>query len=422
MRTAVSADTVYSVQAVSLFRRFRRWFHDRPLLADTLFAIMLALLYVFSYAVGAQITPGTVFVWSDALLLTVPFAPIAIRRKQLWLAIVLAVTILAAAVFTEQWALGGDAGIGFFVLTYTAAAHRDFPQAIAATVVMWLPVHLVVSFVTAANAPLSTRVSVILLNTVMAVTAFWIGFVMRNRRLKFEELADRARVAEESREALAAQAVADEQRRIARELHDVVAHHISVIGVMSEGAKRVLRTNPDAAEEALTTVNQTARTALREMRDILTVLRQGQAESGNADLEPQPTVESIRALVAQTKEAGLPVRYSVRGEEYPLPTGVSLAVYRIVQEALTNTIKHAGPNAKAGVVVDYGPDEFRVSIGDSGRGAPVVTHFSGGHGLIGMRERATLYGGTLQAGPQPGGGYLVEARFPKNAHLQGVSQ
>ncbi len=287
---------------------------------------------------------------------------------------------------------------------------------------MWFPVHLLVYFVSAADAAPATRSILVLLNTVMAATVFWIGFVMRNRRLKFEELADRARVAEESREALAAQAVADEQRRIARELHDVVAHHISVIGVMSEGAKRVLRTNPDAAEEALATVNQTARTALREMRDILTVLRSGQEEPDSADLEPQPTVDSLRALVAQTKDAGLPVRYSVRGEEYPLPTGVSLAVYRIVQEALTNTIKHAGPKAKAGVVVDYGQEEFRVSIGDSGRGAPVITHFSGGHGLIGMRERATLYGGSLQAGPQPGGGYLVEARFPKNAHLQGASQ
>nr|WP_277605714.1 sensor histidine kinase [Glycomyces sp. L485] len=245
---------------------------------------------------------------------------------------------------------------------------------------------------------------------------------MRNRREKVEELSDRARIAEQSQEALAAQAVADEQRRIARELHDVVAHHISVIGVMSEGAKRVLRTDPDTAEEALTTVNQTARTALREMRDILTVLRQGQEDPGNADLEPQPTVDSLRALVAQTKEAGLPVRYNVRGAEYPLPTGVSLAVYRIVQEALTNTIKHAGPKAKAGVVVDYGELQFSVSIGDSGRGAPVMTGFSGGHGLIGMRERATLYGGTLQAGPQSGGGYLVEARFPKNAHLQGVKR
>ncbi|WP_051815727.1 sensor histidine kinase, partial [Glycomyces tenuis] len=314
------------------------------------------------------------------------------------------------------------AGIGFFVLTYTVAAHLPFHRAVAAAAAMWFPVHLLVYFVSAADAAPATRSILVLLNTVMAATVFWIGFVMRNRRLKFEELADRARVAEESREALAAQAVADEQRRIARELHDVVAHHISVIGVMSEGAKRVLRTNPDAAEEALATVNQTARTALREMRDILTVLRSGQEEPDSADLEPQPTVDSLRALVAQTKDAGLPVRYSVRGEEYPLPTGVSLAVYRIVQEALTNTIKHAGPKAKAGVVVDYGQEEFRVSIGDSGRGAPVITHFSGGHGLIGMRERATLYGGSLQAGPQPGGGYLVEARFPKNAHLQGASQ
>ena len=408
------------MQVATRFQSLRCWFHGRPFLTDTLFMLAIAWAYIGSYAVGAQITPDVEFHWNEALQLAAPIAPIAIRRKWLWGAVGLSIAIIATAVVTDQWMLAGDAGIGFFVLTYTAAAHRDFPRAIAAAVIMWTAVHLTVYFVSAADADPATRIALILLNSALAATVFWVGFVMRNRRMKLEELSDRARIAEETREALAAQAVSDEQRRIARELHDVVAHHISVIGVMSEGAKRVLRTDPDAAEEALTTVNQTARTALREMRDILTVLRRGQEETGNAELEPQPTVDSLRALVAQTKDAGLPVRYSVRGEEYPLPTGVSLAVYRIVQEALTNTIKHAGPKAKAGVVVDYGEDEFRVSIGDSGRGAPVVTGFSGGHGLIGMRERATLYGGSLQVGPQPGGGYLVEARFPKNAHLQGV--
>jgi len=412
------------VQVTTRLQRLRHWIREQPVLADAAFAAALYALYAASILVlSAAVVPESPVGWNEFGALAVSMTPIALRRKWLWGAVLLALGTMAVSMAIDHPWLIGDSGFTWLILTYTAAAHRTLPRALAVSVAVWVPVTASVFFyywpVQEGHATNASLIS--LLNWIMASTAFFVGWVMRNRRMKLDELADRARVAEESREALAAQAVADEQRRIARELHDVVAHHISVIGVMSEGAKRVLRTDPEAAEEALTTVNQTARTALREMRDILTVLR-SQEEPDDAELAPQPTVDSLRALVAQTKEAGLPVRYSVLGEEYPLPTGVSLAVYRIAQEALTNTIKHAGPKAKAGVVVDYGEDEFRIAIGDSGRGAPVVTHFSGGHGLIGMRERATLYGGSLQAGPQPGGGYLVEAKFPKNAHLQGVSR
>ncbi|MFB9662350.1 sensor histidine kinase [Glycomyces mayteni] len=410
------------MHAASAFHRFRYWLHERPFVADCLLAAVLGLGYTGFFAATAQLSPEFELEWPRSLLILAPFTVIALRRRALWTGVALGIAVMVAAVFWEPvQVMGADSGIGFFVLTYTAAAWRPAKTALLASAAIWLPVAAVIYTGVGAEIDHVTASILVMVNLVMAATVFWIGWVVRNRREKVEELSDRARFAEERQEALAAQAVADEQRRIARELHDVVAHHISVIGVMSEGAKRVLRTDPDAAEEALTTVNQTARTALREMRDILTVLRNGHEESDPADLEPQPTVDSLRALVAQTKDAGLPVRYTVRGEEYPLPTGVSLAVYRIAQEALTNTIKHAGPHARAGVVVDYGDQEFRISVGDSGTGAPAASGFSGGHGLIGMRERATLYGGTLEVGPRPGGGYLVEARFPKNAHLQGVT-
>lgn len=393
------------------------------MMSDTFLAVALAIGYLGFYSISVSVGSDLRLTWAEAGMIAVPFSVIVLRRKWLWGGIALSMAIMGASVLVEPLrTMGLDSGVGMFVLTYTAAAYRPLTRALVAAAVIWGSVVLVLQSAAFMYGDPTTGTLVSLLNLVMAATVFWIGWVMRNRREKVEELSDRARMAEERQDALAAQAVADEQRRIARELHDVVAHHISVIGVMSEGAKRVLRTDPDAAEEALTTVNQTARTALREMRDILTVLRQGHDEAGSADLEPQPTVDSLRALVAQTKDAGLPVRYTVRGEEYPLPTGVSLAVYRIAQEALTNTIKHGGAHARAGVVVDYGEAEFRISVGDSGRGAPVVPEFAGGHGLIGMRERATLYGGTLEVGPRPGGGYLVEARFPKNAHLQGVTR
>lgn len=411
------------MHAASTFTRLQRRLRDRPLLADTLLAVVAAVGYLGFFSLSAAISPEVTLTWTQAGLMAVPFAAICLRRKWLWGGIILSLAVMSAAfLFEPLMGLAMDSGVGMFVLTYTAAAYLPLTRALVASAAIWVPVSLFVQSAAFRDGDHLTSTLITILNLALAATVFWIGWVIRNRREHVVELSDRARLAEERQEALAAQAVADEQRRIARELHDVVAHHISVIGVMSEGAKRVLRTNPEAAEEALTTVNQTARTALREMRDILTVLRQGRDEGGSADLEPQPTVDSLRALVAQTKDAGLPVRYTVRGEEYPLPTGVSLAVYRIAQEALTNTIKHAGPQARAGVVVDYGEAEFRIAVGDSGHGAPVVSGFSGGHGLIGMRERATLYGGTLEAGPRPGGGYLVEARFPKNAHLQGVTR
>ncbi|MQM28764.1 sensor histidine kinase [Glycomyces albidus] len=411
------------MQAASRLRRLRCWLHERPFVADCVLMVLLAAGYFGYFLAMMQIAPEIGYGWTDLALMMLPFTVICLRRVWLWGGIAIGLAITCAAVFVPSFeAMAADSGVGFFVLTYTAAAYRPLVRALAAAAAIWIPITAVIfAFPALGEIDHTTSAVLVMVNLVLATTVFWIGWVMRNRREKVEELSDRARFAEERQEALAAQAVAEEQRRIARELHDVVAHHISVIGVMSEGAKRVLRTDPDAAEEALTTVNQTARTALREMRDILTVLRNGHEEHDRADLEPQPTVDSLRALVAQTKDAGLPVRYTVRGEEYPLPTGVSLAVYRIAQEALTNTIKHAGPQARAGVVVDYGDQEFRISVGDSGTGAPVVSGFSGGHGLIGMRERATLYGGTLEAGPRPGGGYLVEARFPKNAHLQGVT-
>ncbi|WP_100444303.1 sensor histidine kinase [Glycomyces xiaoerkulensis] len=415
------------MQSTSRFGRLRQWLRGRALLVDALFAAtmwaMCATILAVSNTTALAGFEGQHFGWPQAAMLAAGMSPIALRRRALWPAVVLCnAAILAWVGFDQVWFVA-DSGITWFTLIYSAGAHRTPLRAAAVGITLWGPASVAIFFNIQSDASGGFTVAALnaSVNLLLACTAFFIGWVMRNRRLKVQELSDRARVAEETQRALAAQAVSEEQQRIARELHDVVAHHISVIGVMSEGAKRVLRADPDAAEEALTTVNHTARTALREMRDILAVLRQSQDEPDEAELEPQPTVESLRALVAQTKEAGLPVRYSVRGEEYPLPTGVSMAAYRIVQEALTNTIKHAGPKAKASVVVDYGETEFKVSVGDSGRGAPVVSGFSGGHGLIGMRERATLYGGTLQAGPQPGGGYLVEARFPRSAHLQGVA-
>jgi signal transduction histidine kinase len=209
--------------------------------------------------------------------------------------------------------------------------------------------------------------------------------------------------------ALSSNAVADERRRIARELHDVVAHHISVIGVLSTGARRVLRRDPAAAEEALATIADTSRTTLREMRRLLDVLRSD--EEPDAELAPQPGLAAIEALVEQVLQAGLPVRWEVLGEPVALEAGVALTVYRIVQEALTNALKHAG-TATARVSLSFEPAGLLVEVTDDGRGP--LPHFDAGvgHGLVGMRERVALYGGTLRTGHRPGGGFMVRAHIP----------
>ncbi len=218
---------------------------------------------------------------------------------------------------------------------------------------------------------------------------------------------ERARLAEERAERSeehAQRAVDDERSRIARELHDVIAHSVSVMTVQAGAVRRLLKPDQEREREALLTVEETGRQALTEMRRLLGVLRQSDEK---AALAPQPGLATLEQLVAQVREAGLPVELRVEGEEIALPPGIDLSAYRIVQEALTNALKHAGP-ARAWVVVRYGADEVEVEVANDG----VSNGGSGGYGLIGMRERAALYGGDLTAGPRDGGGFTISARLP----------
>ena len=196
----------------------------------------------------------------------------------------------------------------------------------------------------------------------------------------------------------------DERSRIARELHDVIAHSVSVMTVQAGAVRRLLKPDQEREREALLTVEETGRQALTEMRRLLGVLRQSDEK---AALAPQPGLATLERLVAQVREAGLPVEMRVEGEEIALPAGIDLSAYRIVQEALTNALKHAGP-ARAWVVVRYGADEVEVEVANDG----VSNGGSGGYGLIGMRERVALYGGDLTAGPRDGGGFTISARLP----------
>ncbi|MFI6468475.1 sensor histidine kinase [Streptomyces sp. NPDC050528] len=265
------------------------------------------------------------------------------------------------------------------------------------------------------------HVAIAVFQTVPFALAWVLGDSMRTRRAYFAQLEERAARLEKEREAQAKVAVAAERARIARELHDVVAHNVSVMVVQADGAAYVLDSAPDQAKKALETISSTGRQALAEMRRLLGVLRTGEHKEAG-EYVPQPDVEQIDDLVEQCRTSGLPVDFKVEGTPRPLPSGVELTAYRIVQEALTNTRKHGGPNTGASVRLVYFDDGLGLLVEDDGKGAPHELYEEGGadgqgHGLIGMRERVGMVGGTLDAGPRPGGGFRISALLPlKPAH------
>jgi signal transduction histidine kinase len=236
------------------------------------------------------------------------------------------------------------------------------------------------------------------------------GFILRETVEQAEAAEGRATLAEQEREAEALRAVVEERTRIARELHDIVGHAVSVMTVQTSGVRRLLRPEQDQEREALITVERTGREALAEMRRVVGALRD--PEEGPA-LAPRPSLSRVDTLVAKARETGLPVDLEIEGEPVPLPAGVDLTAYRLVQEGLTNTIKHAAAR-HADVRVRYDPGQVEIEVCDDGRGADGSdsTSSDGGHGLVGMRERVSIYGGELEAGPRAEGGFRLRARIP----------
>ncbi|WP_411097814.1 sensor histidine kinase [Streptomyces sp. 020-2-3H-GM] len=328
--------------------------------------------------------------------------------------------LLAILVGLVQLVAGVRPGIGNFamlVITYTVATIGE----------RWASrLALVCSLSAAALSQLrweaepggswAQTVFVTIIMTVPFVLAWVLGDSLRTRRAYFDQLEERAARLEREREAQSKVAVAAERARIARELHDVVAHNVSVMVVQADGAAYVMDAAPDQAKQALETISSTGRQALAEMRRLLGVLRTGDApESG--EYVPQPDVEQIEDLVEQVRQTGLEVDFKVEGTPRPLPSGVELTAYRVVQEALTNTRKHGGPDAGASVRLVYFDDGLGLLIEDDGRGAAHELYEDGGadgagHGMIGMRERVGMVGGTLDAGPRPGGGFRISALLP----------
>jgi signal transduction histidine kinase len=340
-------------------------------------------------------------------------ACLVLAGRNRWPAGVLAVSTAAVSAYSLLGYVNGAALLAPVIALYYAATYLSFRRACAvaaATMTALLAA-------TAANNPFPhpTGGGFVLIPFLVAAALF-AGTAVANRRAYVASIRDRA--LEEAR-----RRVDEERLRIARELHDVVAHTMATINVQAGAAAHVLPTQPGAAAEALQAIKAASKEGLRELRAILNVLRQ----ADEADpTQPAPGTAQLETLVAGARRAGLDATLTVTGEPIPLPAAVDLAAYRIVQESLTNTIRHAGP-ASATVVLSYTDGELLVEVTDTGRGpagpaAPGAPGNGGtgtGHGLAGMRERAASVGGTVRTGAASGGGYQVVARLPVPRRLPG---
>jgi len=297
---------------------------------------------------------------------------------------------------------------------YSVAAHRGLAHSAAGGLLA-----LVMFNVTMFVSPQKIGLITWLTNTALLVGVWALGRNLRLRRAYFTELEDRAARLERARGTDARAARVEERSRIARELHDVVAHHVSVMTVQAGAARRILDKDPANAREAMTTIEEVGRTALSEMRRIVGVLRtERDTEPAGRELAPQPGLGDLGELLDHVRETGLSVQLWIEGEARTPSPGVDVAAFRLIQEALTNTLKHAGPQARAWVRLYYTEDDLTVEIEDDGRGTATIMADDGdnpGHGLVGMYERVALYGGELRIGPRVGGGFGVRARFPLEA-------
>ena len=375
------------------------WLIRHPMLVDGVLAFGLAVL---GLGAALKVHPAL-----QLPLLAAMTVPVVFRRRYPVQAFVISGGALAVDLVTG----GGPGGslLAPLVLLYTLAAYRprrvSIPGLLVSLAGAWA---VVVVRVGSSVGGVNLVLLALVISSGTALVAWVLGDSMRYRRAYLKALEDRAARLERERGTQAQIAAAAERARIARELHDVIAHNVSVMVVQADGAGYALRTEPERAGQALAAIAQTGRQALTEMRRLLGVLRSGDEQAG---LAPLPGLEQIRELIGQARDAGMSVSLTLFGAPRPLSEGAELAAYRVVQESLTNTRKHGGLAAAATITMTYEPDGLLLQMTDDGLGAAAAPDGIG-HGLTGMRERIEMYGGTVQAGPLPAGGYKVTARLP----------
>ncbi len=388
---------------------WRRWFG--PPVRDAILAVVLTVILLYgSYGEGSPSSPsdriqfqGHGATQPGAALIFVAIAGLALIWRRRAPVTVLAVSVAAVSVYSLLGLVNGAALVAPILALYAVASRVSLRRAFVAA----FATLAILMTVTAVNNPFG-HISGGGFDIIpfMVAAALFAGIAVANRNAYVASIRDRAE--QDARRRL------DEERlRIARELHDVVAHTMATINVQAGVAAHVLPTRPEAAAESLQAIKTASKEGLRELRAILNVLRQ----ADDADpTQPAPGTAQLEDLIAGARRAGLETAFTVTGDPVPLPAAVDLAAYRIIQESLTNTIRHAGP-ATASVTLGYAHDELRVDVTDTGRGQPVLAGNGGGHGLAGMRERAAAVGGTVEAGPGPAGGFRVAARLPLAGRL-----
>ncbi|MEU8380370.1 sensor histidine kinase [Streptosporangium sp. NPDC048865] len=389
-----------------MFGRLRAWSGRHPRITDALWLIpflLVSLLNVWTVGVIDVVAWGAERLgpWGFAGLTLLLFVPLFWLRER-------PVEVFAIISLTSflQWLLGVQAlffNVSVLVAMYGVASRRPLRWAVGAGLVVELGLFLVFGWVPHGFDPSAFATA-----SAFAAAIWMAGIYANTRRRYLEGLEERAERAERERDQQARLAAAAERARIARELHDVVAHNVSVIIVQADGAGYAIDSDPEQARRAMEAVSATGRRALAEMRRMVGVLR---ADGVQEEYAPQPGLSQLDGLLAQVRESGLPVDLRVSGVPRELPEGEQLTVYRIVQEALTNTLKHGGPDSRATVEMEYGVRELLVRVTDDGRGTATPAR-EGGHGLVGMRERVALFGGSVAARPGPGGGFQVVARLP----------
>lgn len=405
-----------SVRRTMLDRRPHpiRWLRENPIPADAILAVTLTVLALVFHLADFENDDSNYAdpSWWTAILVFGSVFPIAWRRVHTVVSTVVVVIVQVTAAFID---VDGAGFLGVVVALYSLGAHTAGPTR---TKVVALVVGSIAALFVTGLAVGELDLGSFISSTIILVTAFVLGDNLRRRRDAATALQERAERAERERELIAQQEVNAERSRIARELHDVVAHSVSVMVIQAAAARRSLSSSPQNAEQALTNIEETGRQTMNELRGILGVLRRSaddatstissDAHAGPA-LAPQPALGDIDALVAQS--ADLPIRLDVSGDLDDLPASITLTGYRVVQEALTNIRRHAGPVTSVDVTVRRSGSEVLLAVVDDGRGA-AADDVGPGYGIVGMRERVAAAGGTIQAGWRAGGGWRVAVSLP----------
>jgi signal transduction histidine kinase len=347
---------------------------------------------------------------STAILLTVAeILPLVLRRVRPTLSFTLVAGAMAVQVLVNDVPVWGQVAMPVAVYSVAAYAPRSHSRIALTVALLGGVVGPVDWWLALGDADARSQLAGILLATELLVIAPWaLGTLARTRRAYVTELIDRGHRLELQAAQRAELAASEERARIAREMHDVVAHGLSMMIVAADGASYAVRRDPAAATRALETISATGRESLAEMRRMLGLLRADDEGTGS---RPQPGAADLGYLVAQSRASGMELTTDIADPLPALPSGVGLTVYRIVQEALTNTLKHAGPGVTASVDLRLAQDSVRIQVDDDGRGGTAADDGLG-HGILGIRERIAVHAGEVEAGPRPGGGFRVKAVVP----------